>query len=76
MRFAAHYSETGVFFPDLYVGSLGSTENAQTIFELSPCSVEHVSWNSRDRIPDTGLQCSEHIAFDITPQENIQWCYV
>jgi hypothetical protein len=40
--------------------------------------VEHVRWNSRDRIPDTGLQfiksvnwCSEHIALDITPQEKI-----
>jgi hypothetical protein len=63
------------------MGSLGSTENVQTIFELLPCSVEHVRWNSRDRIPDTGLQliksvnwCSEHIALDITLQEKIQWC--
>jgi hypothetical protein len=38
--------------------------------------VEHIGWNSRDRIPDTGLQfiksvnwCSEHNALDITPQE-------
>jgi hypothetical protein len=38
------------------VGSLGSTENIQTIFELLPFSVEHVRWNSRDRIPDKGLQ--------------------
>jgi hypothetical protein len=38
------------------MGYLGSTENVQTIFELLPCSVEHVRWNSRDRIPDTGLQ--------------------
>jgi hypothetical protein len=43
------------------------------IFELLPCSVEHVRWNSRDRIPDTGLQviksinsCSEHISLDLT----------
>jgi hypothetical protein len=35
---------------DLDVGSLGSTENVQTIFELLPCYVEHV------RVPDTGLQ--------------------
>jgi hypothetical protein len=59
MRFAADYSETLEVFlltsVDLDVGSLGSTENVQTIFELLPCSVEHVSWNSRDRIPDTGL---------------------
>jgi hypothetical protein len=55
---------------------LGSTENVQTIFELLPSSVEHVRWNSRDRIPDTGLQviksvnwCSKHIALDITTQE-------
>jgi hypothetical protein len=46
------------------------------IFELLPCSVEHVCYNSRDRILDTGLHviksvnwCSEHIALDITPQE-------
>jgi hypothetical protein len=65
------------------VGSLGSTENVQTILELLPCSVEHVRWNSRDRIPDTGLQviksvnwCSEHIALDITPHEKIQWCII
>jgi hypothetical protein len=38
------------------VGSLGSTENVQTIFQLFACSVEHVRWNSRDGIPDTGLQ--------------------
>jgi hypothetical protein len=38
------------------VGSLGTTQNVQTIFELLPCSEEHISWNSRDRIPDTGLQ--------------------
>jgi hypothetical protein len=60
MRFAAHYSETLEDFlmtsVDLDVGSLGSTENVQTIFELLPCSVEHVRWNSRDRIPDMGLQ--------------------
>jgi hypothetical protein len=50
------------------VGSLGCTENVQTLFELLPCSVEHVRWNNRDRIPDTGLQvnksvnwCSENI---------------
>jgi hypothetical protein len=60
---------------NLDVGSLCSTENVQAIFELLPCSVEHVRWNSRDRIPDTGLQviksvnwCSEHTALDITPQ--------
>jgi hypothetical protein len=58
------------------MGSLGSTENVQTIFELLPCSVEHVRWNSRDRIPDTGLKviksvnwCSEYTALDIIPQE-------
>jgi hypothetical protein len=58
------------------VGSVGSTDNIQTIFELFPCFVEHIGWNSRDRIPDTGLQfiksvnwCSEHTALDITPQE-------
>jgi hypothetical protein len=77
MQFEADHSET---LEDLLdVGTLGSTENVQTIFELLPCSVEHVRWNSRDRIPDTGLQaikCSEHTALDITPQENIQWCYV
>ena len=36
MRFAADYSETGSFFVtsvDLGVGSVGSTENVQTIFE-------------------------------------------
>jgi hypothetical protein len=44
MRFAADYSETGSFLltsVDLDVGSLGSTENVQTIFELLPGSVEH-----------------------------------
>jgi hypothetical protein len=60
MRFAADYSETQEVFVltsvDLDVGSLGSTENVQTILELLPCCVEHVRWNSRDRIPDTGLQ--------------------
>jgi hypothetical protein len=69
---------------DLDVGSLGSTENIRTIFELLPCSVEHVRWNSRVRIPHTGLQviksvnwCSEPIALDITPhRKRIQWCYV
>jgi hypothetical protein len=71
MRFAADYSETLEVFlltsVDLDVGSLGSMEKVQTIFELLPCSVEHVRWNSRDRIPDTGLQvksvnwCSEHL---------------
>jgi hypothetical protein len=87
MRFAADHSETlDVFLitsVELDVGSLGSTENVQTIFELLPYSVEHVRWNSRDRIPDTGLQviksvnwCSEHIASDITSQEQIQWCYI
>jgi hypothetical protein len=50
-----------------------STENVQTIFELLPCSVEHVRFNCRDHIPDTGLRViksvnwfSEHIALDIT----------
>jgi hypothetical protein len=68
---------------DLDMVSVGSTENVQTIFKLLPCSVEHVRWNSRDRIPDPGLQVikfvnwwSEHIALDITPQKKIQWCYV
>jgi hypothetical protein len=60
MQLAADYSATLEVFlltsVDLDVGSLGSTENVQTIFELLPCSVEHVRWNSRDRIPDTGLQ--------------------
>jgi hypothetical protein len=59
MRFAADYSDTGSFLltsVDLDVGYLGSMENDQTIFELLPCSVEHVHWNSRDRIPDMGLQ--------------------
>jgi hypothetical protein len=60
MQFAEDYSETLEVFllasVDLDVGSLGSTENFQTIFELLPCSVEHVRWNSRDRISDTGLQ--------------------
>jgi hypothetical protein len=60
MRFAADSSETLEVFlltsVDLDVGSVGSTENVQTIFELLPCSVEHVRWNSRDRIPDAGLQ--------------------
>jgi hypothetical protein len=28
------------------VGSVGSTENVQTLFEHLPCSVEHVRWNS------------------------------
>jgi hypothetical protein len=64
MRFAADYSETlDVFLLTsvvLDVGSVGSTDNIQTIFELMPCSVGHIGWNSRDRIPDTGLQ----------------WCYV
>jgi hypothetical protein len=41
---------------DLGVGYLGSTDSVQTIFELLSCSVEHVRWNSRDRIPDMGLQ--------------------
>jgi hypothetical protein len=57
---------------DLDVGSLDSMENVQTIFELLSYSVEHVRWNSRDRVPDTGLQviksvnwCSEHIALDV-----------
>jgi hypothetical protein len=64
MRFAADYSETLEVFlltsVDLDVGSLGSTENVQTIFELLPCSVEHVRWNSRDRIPDTGLAAKKN----------------
>jgi hypothetical protein len=29
------------------VGSLGSTDNVQTIFELLPCSVDHVRGNIR-----------------------------
>jgi hypothetical protein len=81
MHFAADHSDTLEDFMDLDVGSLYSTENVQTIFELLPCPVEHVRWNSRDRIPDTGLQviksvnwCSEHIALDIIPQERIEWC--
>jgi hypothetical protein len=53
MRFAVDHSETLDAFlltsVDLDVGSLGSTENIQTIFE-------RIRWNSRDRIPDTGLQ--------------------
>jgi hypothetical protein len=68
---------------DIDVSSFGSMQNVQTIFELLPSSVVHVRWNSRDRMPDTGLQviksikwCSEHIALDITPQEKIEWCYV
>jgi hypothetical protein len=60
MQFVAVHSKTLEVFlltlVDLDMGSLGSTENVQTIFELLPCSVEHVRWNSRDRIPDTGLQ--------------------
>jgi hypothetical protein len=75
MRFAADYSETLEVFlltsVDLDVGSVGSTDNIQTIFELLACSVEHIGWNT-----DTGLQfiksvnsCSEHNALDITPQE-------
>jgi hypothetical protein len=55
----------------LDVSSVGSMDNVQTIFELLSCSVEHIGWNSRDRIPDTGLQfiksvnwCSEHNALD------------
>jgi hypothetical protein len=86
MWFAADYSETLEVFlltsADLDVGSVGSTDNIQTTFELLSCSVEHIGWNSRDRFPDTGLQlinsvnwCSEHNALDITPQEKIQ-CYV
>jgi hypothetical protein len=43
MRFAADHSETlEAFYWPQYVGSLGSTENVQTIFELLPCSVKHV----------------------------------
>jgi hypothetical protein len=60
MRFAADYSETLEVFlltsVDLDVGSLGSTENVQTIFDLLPCSVDHVRWNIRGRIRDTGVQ--------------------
>jgi hypothetical protein len=37
---------------DLDVGSLGSTENIQTIFELLPSYVEHARWNNRDHIPN------------------------
>jgi hypothetical protein len=73
MRFAVDYSET------LEVNSAGSMNNIQTIFLLLPCSVEHIGWNSRDRIPDTGLQFiksvnwrSKHNALDIIPQEKIQ----
>jgi hypothetical protein len=44
MQFAADYSET-LTSVDLNFGSLGSTENIQMIFELLPCSVEHVRWN-------------------------------
>jgi hypothetical protein len=80
MRFTADHSETLEVFlltsVHLDVGSLCSTENVQKLFELLPCSVEHV------RIPDTGFQviksvnwCSEHTALHITPQEKIQWCY-
>jgi hypothetical protein len=57
---------------DVDVGSLGSTENVQTIFELLTCSAEHGHCNSRDRIPVTGLQViksvnwfSEHITRDM-----------
>jgi hypothetical protein len=45
MRFAEDHSETLEVFTtsvDLDLGSLGSKENVQTIFELLPCSVEHV----------------------------------
>jgi hypothetical protein len=60
MQFVADYSETLEVFLltsiDLDLGSLGSMENIQMIFELLPCSVEHVRWNRRDRIPDTGIQ--------------------
>jgi hypothetical protein len=54
MRFTADRSETLEVFlltsVDLDMGSLGRTENVQAIFELLPCSSEHVRWNSQDRI--------------------------
>jgi hypothetical protein len=59
MRFAVDHSETlevVSMLVDLDTRFLGSTENVQKIFELLPCFVGHVRWNSRDRIPDTGLQ--------------------
>jgi hypothetical protein len=60
MQFAADYSETLEILlstsVDLDLSSFGSTEIIQTIFELLPCSVKHVRWNSRDRICDMGLQ--------------------
>jgi hypothetical protein len=64
------------------VGSVGSTDNIQAIFELL-CSVEHIGWNSRDRIPDTGLQfiksvnwCSEHNAHNPTGKNLVVSCLV
>jgi hypothetical protein len=59
---------------DLDVGSLGSTDNVETIFELLPCSEGHVRWNIRIWVFSSSSP--EHIALDITPQEKIQWFYV
>jgi hypothetical protein len=45
MQFAADYSETLEVFidpVDLDMGSVSSTDNIQTIFELLPCSVKHI----------------------------------
>jgi hypothetical protein len=67
MGFAADHGETLEFLltsVDLAVGSLGSTEKVHMIFEILPCSMEHVRWNSRN--PNS---CSESTALDITPQE-------
>jgi hypothetical protein len=59
MLFAA-YLLTSV---DLDVGSLGSTENVQTIFELLPWSVVHVRWNSSNIV----------WTFSVLPREPISW---
>ncbi|PNF35682.1 hypothetical protein B7P43_G17449 [Cryptotermes secundus] len=75
MHFAADHSETLEVFllnsVNLDVGFLDSTENVQTIFELLPCSVQHVRWNNQECISDAGL-CSERTALDITPQEKTE----
>jgi hypothetical protein len=73
MRFEANHSETRHFLlisVDLDVVSFSSTENVQTIFELLPRSVEHVHWNSRDRIPDTGIVPSLGTCVPADPNES------
>jgi len=48
----------------LIAGTLGSTDEVLSIFKLLPCSEEHVSVSSHDRVRDTLFQVISQVTGD------------